>query len=66
MFYCDNYISNSEDEQKKLKTELFHSKLRALTMKNKSHTTMIYARFHSSQCNSLRRLAGILHSPCFQ
>lgn len=27
VFYCDNYISNSEGEKKKLKTELFYSHL---------------------------------------
>ena len=66
MSYCDNYISNSEGDKKKLKTGLFHSQLRAFMMENKSHTTIIYARLHFISCNFHRRLAGIPHCPRFQ
>lgn len=66
MFYCNHYITNSEGKKQKLKTELFHLQPQTFAMKSKSHTTIIYARLHSSQCNSHRRLAGILYYPCFQ
>lgn len=67
MSYCDNYISNREGEKKKkLKAELCSLQLCALRMENKSHTTIIYARLHSTRCNSHRRLAEILDCPCVQ
>lgn len=66
MFYCNHYISNSEGKKQKLKPELFHSQPQAFAMKSKSHTTIIYARVRSRQCNSHRRLAGILYYPRFQ